>query len=64
MSDDKRAYLYRHINGTVQRKPWIVVHMGGGPFEYFNGPNVRHWWREGDPEPGYDLTQAEGLVVE
>ena len=51
----ERGYVYEHVNGTRHRKPYIVVYMGGGPREYFSGPMVRQWWREGDeplpPEP-------------
>jgi hypothetical protein len=49
---DIRPYYYEHTNGTVHRKPAIVVDMGGGPREYFASPYVQRWWREGDePRP-------------
>ncbi|WP_373054317.1 hypothetical protein [Thioalkalivibrio sp.] len=43
---DRHAYFYEHVNGTIHRKPAIVVEMGGGPHEYFDSPNVKRWWRE------------------
>ena len=47
----ERGYIYEHINGTRIRTPFLVVNMGGGPREYFAGPMVRQWWREGDEPP-------------
>lgn len=40
------TYYYEHVNGTVHRKPDIVVDMGGGPHSYFSGPYVKRWWYE------------------
>jgi hypothetical protein len=51
MASDDRAYLYRHTDGSLHRKPALVVDSGGGPGEYFDSPFVKHWWREGDDEP-------------
>jgi hypothetical protein len=59
---DRRDYLYRHTNGEVIRKPCVVVQMAGGPFEYFDSPFVRHWWRDGENEPGYDLSQEDRVA--
>jgi len=38
------TYYYEHANGTVRKKPDIVVDMGGGPHEYFNSPYCKKWW--------------------
>lgn len=39
-------YYYKHINGTIHKKPDIVVDMGGGPNSYFKSPFVQRWWYE------------------
>ncbi|MEC8776817.1 MAG: hypothetical protein VXX79_18455, partial [Pseudomonadota bacterium] len=50
-------YYYEHENGSVIRKPAIVVDSGGGPWQYFSGPFVRRWWTSDDwPE---DLERPE-----
>lgn len=51
------AYFYEHINGTVHRKPDVVVDMGGGPREYFSGPFVKRWWHEDETK---GTTEAPG----
>lgn len=43
-------YVYEHVNGTIHRKPALVVDSGGGPWEYFNSPFVKKWWREKEDE--------------
>jgi hypothetical protein len=42
----KPDYIYEHVDGTLHRKPFIVVDMGGGPIEYFDSPFVKDWWIE------------------
>jgi hypothetical protein len=50
-------YYYEHENGSIIRKPAIVVDSGGGPWQYFSGPFVRRWWTADDwPE---DLERPE-----
>ena len=39
-------YFYEHVDGTIHRKPDLVVEMGGGPHEYFDSPFVKRWWHE------------------
>ena len=39
-------YYYEHIDGTIHKKPTIVVDMGGGPYVYFDSPFVKRWWKE------------------
>lgn len=41
-----RTYFYEHENGTIIRKPAIVVESGGDPAEYFDSPFVKRWWME------------------
>lgn len=43
-------YLYQHTDGTIHRKPALVVDSGGGPHEYFDSPFVRRWWRDLEEE--------------
>lgn len=64
---DRRDFLYRHTNGTLQRKLHYVVMAGGGPAEYFNSPFVQHWWRHGDAEPGttaFDIRAIRRLIYD
>lgn len=42
-------FFYEHADGSVHRKPALVVEMGGGPAEYFNSPFVKRWWQGEDP---------------
>lgn len=39
-------YYYEHTDGSIHRKPAIVVEMGGGPRDYFDSPFVKRWWRQ------------------
>jgi hypothetical protein len=41
-------YFYQHSEGAIIEKPSLVVNSGGGPWDYFNSPFVRHWWFESD----------------
>ena len=43
-------YFYQHTNGSIIQKPDIVVHMGGGPEEYFDSPFVERYWYIPDEE--------------
>lgn len=38
------GYYYEHTDGSIHWKPDRVVEMGGGPYEYFQGPFVKRWW--------------------
>lgn len=39
----KSYYMYEHINGTLHKKNFMIVEMGGGPYDYFNSPFVKSW---------------------
>lgn len=47
-------YFYEHKDGSIIRKPDIVVDTAGGPNEYFTGPNVTRWWHEKDTPEKHD----------
>ena len=38
-------YYYKHVNGTIIKKPDIVVQ---DPYEYFDSPFVVKWWYESE----------------
>lgn len=38
-------FFYEHTDGSVHRKPFRVVDMGGGPLDYFDSPFVKRWWQ-------------------
>lgn len=44
MKEFKSKYIYLHKNGEFIEKPEIVVDMGGGGHEYFQGDMVVDWW--------------------
>lgn len=56
------TYFYEHVDGSIHRKPDIVVDAGGGPRDYFNSPFVKRWWHEED-RPRTDVA-ATGTVFQ
>lgn len=40
----KSGYYYEHENGTIHWKPVFVVESIG-PYEYFDSPFVKRWWK-------------------
>lgn len=53
-------YLYEHTDGSILRKPAVVVDMSGGPEDYFDSPFVKRWWRDSEePEPERFITPCD-----
>jgi len=43
-------YFYEHVNGKIIAKPAFVCEHNTTPYDYFDSPFVKRWWR-GDEWP-------------